>query len=98
MQQLLQTTLGRLRITGFAEAISWLILLLVAMPLKYIWHNPLPVKYVGWVHGLLFIAYVVQLLNVSAAKRWPFSKTALGFLAAFLPFGTLVFDRQLKDR
>lgn len=98
MIQLLQSKMGRLRITGFAEAVSWLLLLLVAMPLKYIWHNPLPVKYVGWVHGLLFIAYVAQLFNVGADKRWPIKKMALGFLAAFLPFGTLVFDRQLKER
>jgi integral membrane protein len=96
MKQLLQTALGRLRITGFAEAVSWLLLLFVAMPLKYIWHNPLPVKYVGWAHGLLFIAYIVQLLSVGADKRWPIKKTAPGFLAAFLPFGTLVFDKQLK--
>jgi integral membrane protein len=95
MPQLLQTALGRLRLTGFAEAVSWLLLLFMAMPLKYIWHNPLPVKYVGWAHGLLFIAYVAQLLSVGADKRWPVKKMALGFLCAFLPFGTLYFDRKL---
>jgi integral membrane protein len=97
MKKWITTAVGRLRATGFAEALSWLLLLLVAMPLKYIWHNPLPVKYVGWIHGLLFIAYVVQLLSFSADRRWPFSKTALGMLAAFLPFGTLIFDKKIRE-
>jgi integral membrane protein len=96
MEKLLQTAIGRLRLTGFAEAVSWLLLLLIAMPLKYIWHNPMPVKYVGWAHGLLFMAYIAQLIWAAAAQRWAFKKTAAGFLAAFLPFGTLIFDRQLK--
>jgi integral membrane protein len=96
MKNLLQSAIGRLRLTGFAEAVSWLLLLLIAMPLKYIWHNPLPVKYVGWVHGLLFIVYVSMLITVGINNRWPLKKMALGFLAAFLPFGTLVFDKQLK--
>ncbi len=96
MQHLSASAIGRLRLVGFAEAVSWLLLLLIAMPLKYIWHNPLPVKYTGWVHGLLFIVYVSMLIAVGVSHRWPIKKMALGFVAAFLPFGTLVFDKQLK--
>jgi integral membrane protein len=97
MQKLTASAIGRLRLTGFAEAVSWRLLLFIAMPLKYIWHNPLPVKYVGWAHGLLFIVYVSMLITVGAGNRWPLKKMAMGFLAAFLPFGTLVFDKQLKQ-
>jgi integral membrane protein len=96
MKNLIQSAIGRLRLTGFAEAVSWLLLLLIAMPLKYIWKIPQPVKVVGWAHGLLFITYIALLVIASVQYRWPFKKLVIGCLAAFLPFGTLVFDKQLK--
>jgi integral membrane protein len=88
--------LGRLRIVGFGEAISWLLLLGFAMPMKYIWHNPLPVKYVGWIHGILFITYITLAYIVKQERNWSFKKLATAFIAAFLPFGTFVFDAKLK--
>lgn len=94
--KLLATNLGRLRIIGFGEAISWLLLLGFAMPMKYIWHNPLPVKYVGWVHGLLFISYIAMAYIVKEENNWSFKKLATAFIAAFLPFGTFIFDSKLK--
>jgi integral membrane protein len=96
MKNLLQSAIGRLRLIGFAEAVSWLLLLFIAMPLKYIWHLPLPVKFVGWAHGLLFIVYIALLVIAALQYRWPYKKVAMGCLAAFLPFGTLIFDKQLK--
>lgn len=96
IMQLLNTNLGRLRVIGFAEAISWILLLCIAMPLKYIWHQPLLVKYVGWVHGILFMAYVIFAYIVKEERNWTFKKLALAIFAAFLPFGTLYFDSQLK--
>jgi integral membrane protein len=94
--KLLATNLGRLRIVGFGEAISWLLLLGYAMPMKYIWHNPLPVKYVGWVHGLLFMVYVLFAIIVKFENKWSFKKLATACIAAFLPFGTFIFDAKLK--
>ncbi len=88
--------IGRLRLTGFFEALSWLLLLFVAMPLKYFAGKPEMVRYVGWAHGLLFILYIMQLLLVWASRKWKFSMLAKGAIGAFLPFGTLVFDKQLK--
>ena len=67
--KLLATNIGRLRIIGFGEAISWLLLLGFAMPMKYIWHNPLPVKYVGWIHGLLFISYIAMAYIVKEENK-----------------------------
>lgn len=88
--------LGKLRITGMAEAISWVFLLFLAMPLKYIWGEPLAVKIVGWIHGILFIAYMLLSLIVVQEKRWPFKRLVYAGLAAFLPFGTWFYDKQLK--
>ena len=93
-----RTSLNILRKIGFAEGLSWLLLLGVAMPLKYMAGEPMPVKIVGWIHGLLFIAFLIQLYRVQSAYRWPLKKTALGILAAFLPFGTWIFDAQLKKQ
>lgn len=45
---------------SMAEGTSFLVLLLIAMPLKYMANMPLMVKYVGWVHGVLFILYIVN--------------------------------------
>lgn len=86
-----------LRKVGLLEGISLLVLLFIAMPLKYIWQQPGAVKIVGWIHGALFILFMLLLLRVYDQKSWPFKKVIIGFLAAFLPFGTFVFDRQLKQ-
>lgn len=89
-------SISKLRWIGFAEGFSWLLLLGVAMPLKYIAGEPLPVKIVGWIHGVLFIAYLFQLYRVQSLYKWPVKKTILGILAAFFPFGTWIYDSQLK--
>ena len=52
------TTIGRLRVIGLLEGISFLVLLGVAMPLKYVWDEPQAVRGVGMAHGVLFLAYV----------------------------------------
>ncbi|RYY18714.1 MAG: DUF3817 domain-containing protein [Chitinophagaceae bacterium] len=88
--------LDLLRKIGFAEGLSWLLLLVIAMPLKYLAGQPLAVKIVGWIHGFLFMAYILQLVRVQIAYRWSLKTFILGLLASFLPFGTWVFDARLK--
>ena len=95
---MLATPLGKLRIIGWLEGLSWLLLLAIAMPLKYFFQQPMPVKIVGWVHGILFIAYLVQLCIVQFKYKWPFKMTVLGVLAAFFPFGTWIYDAKLKKQ
>ena len=73
-----------------------LVLLFIAMPLKYIWDQPGAVKVVGWVHGALFVMFMLMVLRVYAQRNWPFTRLVVAFVAAFLPFGTFVFDRQLR--
>ncbi len=85
-----------LRKTGIAEGISFLVLLLIAMPLKYMLDLPLAVKYTGWAHGLLFVLYVAQAYYVKEVYNWPFKKFLYTFVAAWLPLGTFVYDKQLK--
>lgn len=85
-----------LRIIGFLEGMSFLLLLFIAMPMKYIWGNPIMVKYVGMGHGVLFIAFLLVLMVVVQKMKWSNRIFFLGFIASILPFGPFVFDHQLK--
>lgn len=88
--------LKNFRIIAVAEGISYLVLLLIAMPLKYWGNSPHAVQYVGWAHGVLFITFMVLLLLVWIKYKWSFGKTVLAFIASLLPFGTFVLERKLK--
>lgn len=90
------TFLRQLRLVALLEGVSFVLLLFVAMPLKYYAGLPLAVRIVGLVHGILFILFVIALLRVSSSQRWPLSRAAMAFLSSLLPFGTLVFDRSLR--
>lgn len=85
----------RFKLVAKAEGISFLILLGIAMPLKYAMDFPLAVKYFGWVHGLLFIIYAIMVLQFLLEKKWNFGKAVLAMVASLLPFGPFVFDRKL---
>lgn len=93
---MLGNPIGRLRLIGLIEGISFLVLLLVAMPLKYAAGLPLAVKYVGWAHGGLFLLFLLALGQASSETEWPLKKIAGAFVAAVVPFGTFVLDRSLK--
>jgi integral membrane protein len=86
-----------LRILSCIEGISFLLLLFIAMPAKYMMGNPILVKYIGMGHGLLFMALIALLLIVCQKQKWPNHIFILGFIAAILPFGPFVFDKKLKS-
>jgi integral membrane protein len=93
---MLRNPVGRLRAVGLTEAVSFLLLLGVAMPLKYVAGYPLAVRIVGWIHGLLFMAYCYELFEAATERGWPWKKSAKLFVAALLPFGPFVMDRELR--
>ncbi|MGP5102413.1 DUF3817 domain-containing protein [Psychrobacter celer] len=90
--------LKNLTITGYLEGTSFLLLLGIAMPLKYMFDIPEAVSYVGPVHGILFVAYVVVLLLTASKIKLPLWAMPAGVLGSFLPFGPFVFDYFLKKR
>ena len=85
-----------LRAAGLVEGVSFLVLLFVAMPLKYFAGLPQAVKVVGWTHGLLFIVLCAALLYTTVVARWPLARAGLVFVAALLPFGPILIDRRMK--
>lgn len=93
---MLNSPLRRLRFIGFWEGISYLVLLLVAMPLKYLAGWPDAVRIVGSVHGGLFILFVLSVAEVTIRRPWwsPLFWLAAA-LAALVPCGTFVFDGWL---
>lgn len=91
-----KNALHRFRIIGILEGISYLVLLFIAMPVKYLAGIPEPVKYVGWAHGVLFVLFGLALLQVWLVRRWSFLKVAGAFIASLLPFGTFVLDKKLR--
>ncbi len=88
--------LSMLRKAGTAEGISFLVLLLIAMPLKYFFNFPMAVKIVGWLHGVLFVTFLVFAWIVRTDRNKNIQWFALAIIAAFIPLGTFWFDRLLK--
>ena len=84
------------RMSAIAEGISFLILLGIAMPLKYLAELPLAVTIAGGIHGLLFIIFMVLAWEVKNKYNKSAGWMGKAFLASILPFGTIVMDRQWK--
>lgn len=94
--QFSNTGIGRLRLAGISEGISYILLLFIAMPLKYFAGFPQAVWYIGWVHGLLFMLFILALIYVTITLQWKFKKVFLAFIAALLPFGTFILDKSWR--
>ncbi|WNG34996.1 DUF3817 domain-containing protein [Archangium minus] len=88
--------LRHLRLIGLLEGLSFLALLLIAMPLKYLLGLPIAVRVAGSVHGLLFLLFVAALFRVALERDWPLRRSLAAFGASLVPWGTFVLDRQLK--
>ena len=96
MGNLLKTNIGRLRIIAFLEGVSLLLLLFIAMPMKYYFHQPQVTRVMGTIHGCLFLLFVFNTLSVGVEQRWKFAVTTWKvLLACVIPFGTFYIDRKI---
>ena len=84
------------RIVALAEGISFLLLLGVAMPLKYLANMPAAVRITGMLHGVLFVAFVILAWETMNKLDKKYSWFFKAFLASILPFGTFVLENKLK--
>lgn len=94
VKELSKTALGRLRIVAFIEGCSFL-LLGFTMILKYKFAMPQPNYIVGLAHGILFVMYVVLLIQVVFLNKWKLIKMFWAFMASLIPFGTFYADKVL---
>jgi integral membrane protein len=93
---MLKTPIGRLRLLGLLEGLSLLLLVGVAVPLKYLAHDPSLVRAIGPVHGLLFLLFVLNTLRVGVEYQWRFATTTWKvLLACVVPFGTFYVDHKI---
>src|SRR5690606_26970859 len=85
--------LKHFRLVAFLEGLSFLALLFIAMPLKYMADLPMAVRVTGSLHGLLFVAFVFLLFRAAAERDWSIKRSAGAFVSSLVPFGTFVLDR-----
>lgn len=88
--------LARFRIVSLAEAVSFLVLLCIAMPLKYAANLPIAVMIAGMVHGLLFLAYVALAWDQRVAQRWDAKRFGTVLIASVIPTGPFWLHKSLK--
>lgn len=88
-------SLGFLRITGIVEGLSFIILLFIAMPLKYYWGKPEMVSIVGMAHGVLFVLYLALTMVAREQYNWSWTKVAALWIASVMPFGTFYADVKM---
>jgi len=82
-------------VTGKIEGYSYLVLLFIAMPIKYIFEMPMAVKVTGMLHGILFVAFMWQILKLLLSKDFSFKQAVLAFVLSLVPFGTFYLKKIL---
>ncbi|MBO6516524.1 MAG: DUF3817 domain-containing protein [Bacteroidia bacterium] len=93
---ILKTSLGRLRILSFLEGLSLIILVFIAVPLKYRFNYPQATSILGSIHGGLFLLFLFNTLHVAIEENWKFRETTWKvLLACLVPFGTFYIDAKI---
>ena len=82
------------RVVSFLEGTSYLLLLFVAVPVKYWMNDPQYVKLLGMPHGLLFVGYIVLAFLLKSELNWSIKKLGVVLIASILPFGTFYVDKK----
>ena len=94
----MRTAFSRFRIISIIEGISYLLLLFVAMPIKYLGDNPYPVKIVGMGHGVLFVLFVIALFHVMYKCKWDKGLGFQLFVYSLIPFGLIMIENAIKKQ
>jgi integral membrane protein len=95
---LLKSHTGRLRVIAFLEGCSLLLLLFIAMPVKYLMGIPEATQAIGMIHGILFVLFIAATLVISVLQKWNFGRIVMVMASSFLPFGTFYIDRKILSK
>jgi integral membrane protein len=87
--------LMRYRVMAYVVGVMLLLLVAVAMPLKYFAHNSGAVKVVGPLHGMLYVVYLLTTIQLAFSRRWPLLRTLLVMLGGVVPFLSFVTERRV---
>jgi integral membrane protein len=94
MLKFFTTSLGLFRVLAFTEGVSFLVLLFIAMPFKYLLGEPILVRVIGMAHGFLFVALILATILIAADKGWSKVLVVKILLSSLLPFGTFYIDKK----
>lgn len=89
-------SLAFFRLFGILDGISFLFLLCIAMPLKYLADIPMAVMVAGSVHGFIFVVYVISIIIMQLFVKWHIIWSVLALVVAFIPAGNIVLDVYIK--
>ena len=95
---MLSTALGRFRSISAIEGLSYLLLVFIAMPIKYIGGEPYPVKIFGMMHGVLFIIFMLSLFEVKRKESWDVGFIFQLFVLSLIPFGAFLIEKRVKPQ
>ncbi len=96
MNYTVKTKIGRLRLLALLEGVSLLILVFVAVPLKYLFADPSLSTNLGPIHGALFLFFVFNTMQVGIEENWKFKETTWKvIISCFIPFGTFYIDYKV---
>jgi integral membrane protein len=95
LQSFFMSPKTRLRVIGLLEGISYLVLLFIAVPLKRFAGHPEAVQLIGPIHGLLFLLYVMTVIQAKTEFQWPLGRTLLALAASVIPGGTFWADQTI---
>jgi integral membrane protein len=91
-------SLSLFRVVSFLEGISYVVLLGIAMPLKYVAGHPEAVTHAGRIHGALFVLFVIALVAASREQGWHRRAMTIAMIAAVLPLGAFWLEHQIRRR
>ncbi|WP_298708416.1 DUF3817 domain-containing protein [Chitinophaga sp.] len=91
-------SIKRFRIIAWLEGLSYLAIIFISMPLKYFFDEPWLNKQLGMAHGLLFVLYVVLVIELKMVLQWSMKKTAIALAASVIPFGTFFLNEKWIHR
>lgn len=91
----MNAALTRYRVMAYVVGVVLLVLVFVAVPVKYLAHNRTLVATVGPVHGLLYMVYLAAAFHLAVKCRWPLGRTLLVLLAGTVPFLSFAVERQV---
>ena len=98
LQKTWQDPIGRLRIIGATEGLSFLLLIFGAVPLKYLLSQPLGVRVLGPIHGVLFLWLLWELAQLLFSHGFGAKRATIVFLASLFPAGPFLIDNWLKEQ
>lgn len=93
---ILSTELGRFRVVSLLEGLSYVVLMGVAMPMKYLGGDTTAVPLFGRVHGGLFVLFCLALASAASAERWSRKQTATAMIAALVPLGAFWLEHRIR--